>query len=100
MKKIVLAALLALTTPATAALSDGMWFSDDMKIQVAFDGLNFTRYDPALDKFIQCKIVSWPISTPTADGECENGETHKLTIGMGTLVFDGVPLTQTLEGLD
>lgn len=97
----LIAALLVLTTPATAAsLSDGMWFSEDMAIQVAFDGLKFTRYNLEFDEFVQCQIVDWPISSPIAEGECEDGGKHKLEIGIGTLVFDGFPLTQTLEGLD
>lgn len=100
MKEIAVIALLALTAPAHAALSDGMWYSPDKEIQVSFDGMKFTRYDAQTDTFIQCEIGGWPISSPVADGECENGETHTLEIGDGTLVFDGVTMTQTTEGLD
>jgi hypothetical protein len=100
MKKMVLIALLALTSPAHAALSDGVWFSPDMQIQVSFDGYNFTRYAPETDTFIQCKITDWPISSPVADAACENGEAHKLDLSGDGVVFDGVRLTQTMEGLD
>lgn len=100
MKRFALAALLALTTQANAALSDGMWFSRDLKIQISFNGYNFTRFDPASDTFIQCRISDWPISSPVADGECDNGERHKLDLSGEGVVFDGVPLTQTVEGLD
>ena len=98
--KFVFAALFALTTQAHAAVSDGMWFSPDKSIQISFDGLAFTRMDPATGAFVQCKIVDWPISSPTAQGSCENGERHALEIGVDYVVFDGVELQQTLEALD
>ena len=100
MKKIVFIALLALSTSALANISIGMWHSDDMTIQVSFNGFDFTRYDPAGDAFIQCKITNWPISSPVAESECENGESHKVEIGEGSVVFDGVILRQSVEGLD
>ena len=100
MKRFVLLALLALTFPAHAAMSDGVWVSPDLKIQISFDGYDFTRYAPETDTFIQCRITDWPISSPIADGECDNGEKHKLDLSGDGVVFDGVELTQTMEGLD
>jgi hypothetical protein len=96
----MLIALMALTAQAHAAISDGVWVSPDMQIQIAFNGYDFTRYDPETDTFIQCRITDWPISSPVAVGECDNGERHELDLSGDGIAFDGTKLTRTLEGLD
>lgn len=92
--------LILMASPAHAVVSDGMWFSPDKQIQIAFDGMAYTRFDPATGLFIRCTIDSWPISTPVAETSCENGETHSVRIEADAVVFDGIELRQTLEALD
>lgn len=98
MKTALMLALMVV--PAHAVVSDGMWFSPDKEIQIAFDGMGYTKLDMASGQFIQCKIDSWPISSPVAQTSCENGEAHSVRIEADAVVFDGIELRQTLEALD
>ena len=93
--------LIALTGPAAAGnLSTGSWHSDDRSIAIAFNGMSYYRYDREADSFITCEIVSWPINTPEAQTECEDGKKPVLTINADSLLYDGTPLTQSPDALD
>jgi hypothetical protein len=100
MKSMLIAILLLAATPANAALSDGMWYSVEGQIEMSFSGWDFTVYESDTDTFVPCKIVSWPLSSPIAKGECENGDNYDLEIRVDGLKVNGFEMTQTLEGMD
>lgn len=100
MKKLALAALIAMSSPASAAISDGIWKSDDGEILIGFNGMGFTRYVADTDYVYDCQIVEWPVSSPVAIAECPTGDRHNVEIHMDAVIFDGVPLTQSLEAFD
>jgi hypothetical protein len=101
MRYVVLAALLALSTPAhTVEISKGEWYSED-GTRLIFSGYDFKKWiGRAPDYWVDCRIFEWPISSPIARAVCLDGEYHNLEISMDGVVFDGVKLTQTFEAMD
>jgi hypothetical protein len=98
----IVAAMIA--TPAVAAsdtLQGGEWISNASKgateERIQFKGLDFIRWVPERMAFVPCKVTNWPVSSPNADGVCDDGSKHTLEIGNGTLIFDGHTMTHTFE---
>ena len=95
---MLLALLIVDAASSPTKLEGGVWLSDDRSIQIQFHGMDFVRYDLALDQAIQCQTV-WPIREPQATASCEDGSRHKLYFDMksGVIIFDDISLRQ-LEG--
>jgi len=93
----MLIALLALTAPAHAVLSEGEWYGPD-GTRLIFDGMEFKKWtgkEP--DYWVQCRIGDWPISSPTAQAACLDGKKHTLRISADAVVFDGMDLVHSVE---
>lgn len=102
MRKLVIAALIALTaSPALAALGDGFWVSEKIGASFEFVGMDFYVHPFDKDYYnYKCTIVDWPISSPIAKAECETGDTYELEIRMDGLKINGIEMTQTFEAPD
>lgn len=101
MKKLALAAFLAMTTPALAALDEGFWVSEDVGASFEFVGMEFYihPFDEDYTSY-KCAIVSWPVSSPIAKGECENGDKYDLEISVDGLKVNGFEMIRTFEAPD
>jgi hypothetical protein len=101
MKRLIFIALLALTAPAQAALSDGFWVSQEIGASFEFVGMDFYVHPFEHDYYnYKCTIVDWPISSPTARATCETGQEYTLEIRMDGLKVNGHEMTQTFEAPD
>lgn len=101
MKKIAFAALLTFAIPVNADnLSEGFWRSDKTGVVASFSYPDFLLFSPDSDGPINCRIVDWPISSPIAEGRCEDGSVHAIEIREGSVLLDGWPLVQSFEAPD
>jgi hypothetical protein len=94
----IAAALIAFTPFSAFAKT---WWTDDgmLKLETVNDRFEYMGHDMRVP--IICTISDWPISSPTATLDCDDGEQRKMQlIDDQSLIFDGVLMTQSPEAMD
>lgn len=93
--------MLSVGAARAVPVTEGWWTSEEFgkTVDLNFPGFYIFEFEPD-DRTIRCQITDWPISTPVATGECEDGSRHSIEIHADKVIFDGYPLTQTFEAPD
>lgn len=96
--RTVMALMFMVGAANATPVTDGWWSSPEFgkTIDLNFPDFLIFEFEPE-EKTVRCQITSWPISTPVAQAECDDGSTPTIEIHADRVVFDGFPLVQSFE---
>lgn len=98
--RAIIALILMVGTANAAPLSQGWWYSDELEVRLTIRWPDFELQDYGVVEPLKCKFTSWPLSSPIAEGECEDGSKHQIEMDTDKVTLDGYPMTQTFEAPD